>query len=57
MDPGPFKAAASDSTRDEELWTSLEVMSASNCADVMSYGVMWGCGVGSSKSLPGMEVP
>ncbi|BDA51191.1 hypothetical protein COCOBI_18-0670 [Coccomyxa sp. Obi] len=24
MDPGPFLAAASNSTRDEELWTSLE---------------------------------
>jgi hypothetical protein len=30
MSPEPYLAAASDSTRDEELWASLEVMSASH---------------------------
>lgn len=30
MSPEPYLAAASDSTRDEELWASLEVMSASS---------------------------
>ncbi len=57
MDPGPFLAAASNSTGDEELWTSLEVMSASFCTDAMSPGVMLGCCASLIQLPPRVDMP
>ena len=37
MAPEPYLAAASDSTHDEELWSSLEVMSASHGLTTSAY--------------------